>query len=486
MPSLTITLKNKAPITQLILLLALVVNVNAQSNSYSPYSRFGIGEREPVTFAHNQGMAGAFIAHKPDSSMPVFINAGNPAAYALIRLTSLEIGGRYKYYDIKGANTGIKKFTANFSYGALGFPVGKNAGASFGIMPYSSVGYSTENVQASALGETRNLYSGSGGLNKAYLGYGIMPFKSRLLKFRYRKLNRPDSLQTMSSSALRAGLLVNKLLSDLSVGVNGNYMFGTLIHNSRIIFPNAQLYNNTYSERSVMVGDFTGNFGLQTAFTIDSARATNGRRRLLTEKVKIVFGFYMTLGNELRAVSNNVAYNFIYNSARQELIRDTVNFDAERSATVKLPTEQGFGIGIKKGERWNVVADFALTNWQSFNAPYSGGLFNNSFRTAIGANLVPEKYAAGRNAFWKKANYRFGAGFESGYINLNNTNVSTYYVSGGIGLPVGIGRLSSMINISAQLGSTGTTGNGLFRENFARVHVGFTFCDRWFQKFRYD
>lgn len=105
---------------------------------------------------------------------------------------------------------------------------------------------------------------------------------------------------------------------------------------------------------------------------------------------------------------------------------------------------------------------------------------------AVGLNFVPEKYAAGNNAFIKRINYRLGATYQTGYVNINNTLISNYAITAGLGIPVGIGRLSSMINISGQYGQIGTSANGLLKENYWRVNFGFTFSDRWFQKFKYD
>ena len=69
--------------------------VLSQLNTFSPYSRYGLGEMSPTTLAHNSGMGGTYIALKPDSTMPIFINTGNPASYSLIKLTTLELGGSF-------------------------------------------------------------------------------------------------------------------------------------------------------------------------------------------------------------------------------------------------------------------------------------------------------------------------------------------------------------------------------------------------------
>lgn len=430
------------------------------------------------------GMGGAHIALKPDSTMPLFVNPGNPASYALIRLASLEVGGRYQYTDYKTPGSGLYKWTTNFTYATLGFPVGRRGGACIGMMPYSSVGYNTEGVLSAPSGELRQIFGGSGGTNKAFFGYGIMPFSRSALKFRYRNFSRPDSLPQRSHRSLMTGYFLSKMLSELSAGFNAEYLFGNMLHSSRIVYPGSQLYNNTYLERSVTLGDFTGNFGVQTAITIDSVR-NGARRRALSEKSRFTFGFFMGLGNELKALANSVAYNYVTTGTGQELVRDTVTFEIEQPSVIRLPLEQGIGIGYKKGERWNVVADLAVTRWSGFSAPFDAVRLTDNYRAGIGAAFVPEKFAAGRGAFWRRNHYRFGASYETGYARVGGKDARTYYISAGIGLPVGIGRISSMVNLSLQAGQTGSATNGL-RENFFRVHMGFTFCDRWFQKFRYD
>jgi hypothetical protein len=485
MPFSSLILKNNHALS-CFFLVAMAFCATAQINTASPYSRYGVGERAQQTPAHNQAMGGAFIALKPDSSMPVFINTGNAAAYSLIRLTTLEVGGRYAFSDHRSAASGVRKWGTNFTYATLGFPVGGRGGGVLGMMPYSYVGYNTQYSVTAAAGDITYQYAGNGGLNRAFLGYGVMPFSRSHRRFLIRNVNVPDSVPHLTGAAFRAGSFFTKLLSDLSLGANANYVFGNVQHTARIVYPNILLYNNTFSERSYFVGGFTGNFGAQTAFTIDSVNSKGPGRRALVEKAKITFGYFITLNNTLRAFTNAAAYNYIYNTSGQEIVRDTVQFVVDQRYDMTLPLEQGFGIGYKKGERLNVVADFAVTVWDDFRAPHQPGFLRNSFRTGAGVQYVPEKQAAGRGAIWKRCNYRFGAGYHSGDVSLAGRSISTMFVSAGIGLPVGIGRMSSMINVALQAGQTGTTASGLVKENFFRVHVGFTFCDRWFQKFRYD
>ena len=469
-------------------------------------------------------MGGAYIALKPDSTMPIFVNAGNPAAYALIKLTSLEVGGSGVYSQFSGNNTPtVTRWSTNFAYGALGFPVAKNGGACFGIMPYSNVGYDLQNnVNENGIGTVNYLYSGSGGLNKAFLGYGVMPFSKRLVHFKNAHASIPDSLRTLKGVKYKAREMGAKILSDFSIGFNANYIFGGLQNTTRVVYPNSILYNNTYRERALTLGDFTGNFGAQTAITIDSVADRKGRRdkihrqiaalkalgtfseevlnrrrdslnahsphikRAMREKVKFTFGYFMALNNSLNINYSSTIYNYILSGTGSEIIRDTVQYNNSQNGKITLPLEQGFGIGFKKGERINAVADFAITNWQNFKFIENVGDLKKNYRIAAGVNFVPEKYAAGSNAFVRRINYRLGVSYQTGFIDLKNTLISNYSISAGLGFPVGIGRLSSMVNLSAQFGQMGTSANNLTKENYIRFVFGFTFSDRWFQKFRYD
>ncbi|MEI8137065.1 MAG: hypothetical protein WCH21_07070 [Bacteroidota bacterium] len=460
----------------------------AQNNTFSPYSRYGLGDINPSTFAHNAGMGGAYIALKPDSLMPIFINAGNPAAYSLIKLTCLEVGGSYVNSRFTANNSSLNKWSANFAYGALGFPIRGNGGACFGIMPYSNVGYDTKSAtDETGIGSVNYINSGNGGLNKVFAGYGVMPFQNRLAKFRKKHLFIPDSMKKLSKTGYKVKDFGSKILSDFSIGFNANYLFGTIEQNSRVVYPNSLYFNNTYRERSVSLGNITGNFGMQTAITIDSVKQKGStKRRHLSEKVKFTFGYFMGLNNTFKVNYDATVYNYILNGTGQEVIRDTVLFNVSQKGQISLPLEQGFGMGFKKGERINIVADFAITNWSQFKFLDNVNALKDNYRIGVGINYVPEKYAAGSGAFFKKLNYRLGANYQTGYINLNNTTVSNYALTAGVGFPVGFGRLSSMVNISAQYGKMGTTTNNLIKENYWKINFGFTFSDRWFQKFKYD
>jgi hypothetical protein len=350
------------------------------------------------------------------------------------------------------------------------------------------------------IGDVTYNYNGEGGFNKLFLGYGTMPFKERVLKFRKKQArNLLDSSFTFSRSRYKTKEFFSELLSDFSIGANANYLFGSIKNYTDVRYPNSLNYYNTIREKTIRINDITGNFGIQTGFTIDSVKTKNKdnaaagstHKRALKEKVKFTFGYFMALNNTVKAKYDLISYNYFLTNSAGFLAKDTVINIIDEVGKIKLPLEQGFGVGFKKGEKLNVVLDYAVTNWADFKLfDYTNSLKNNS-RIAIGANYVPEKFATGKGTYFLRTQYRAGAFYNTGYLDINKTMVSTYGVTAGLSLPVGIRTGTGLINLGVQYGQTGSQSNNLIKENFWRINFGFTFNatyfdDLWFRKFRYD
>jgi hypothetical protein len=80
------------------------------------------------------------------------------------------VSGQITNYSESGVKVNAKN--ANFEYVIAGFRVAKRLGLSFGLLPYSNIGYSYSNKKPlnSTDGSTtvvysNNAYSGSGGLH---------------------------------------------------------------------------------------------------------------------------------------------------------------------------------------------------------------------------------------------------------------------------------------------------------------------------------
>ena len=454
----------------------------------SPYSRYGLGELNVQTFATPVAMGGTFIAYHQDTIAPFFINAANPAGLAGIRLTTFELGGQANFTKISSSESSINKKNINFSYGSVGFPIKRIGGAAFGIMPYSTVGYKiTSTQQYAGVGTMNYIFDGNGGVNKVFLGLGLKPFKKQISKF-YNSALADTLIKYKETTKYKRKKLGKQLLSELSIGGTANYLFGTINQTTDVIYPGTITYFNSKRERSIQVSDFTFNGGLQTHFTIDSIKS-KGQRRLLKQKIKIGFGFFINTPSSIRAKQNNIIYNYSVDGFGIARSKDTILNSQNIAGTIKLPLEMGVGFSIKKGEKLTVLMDAATTNWSGFkyfDAPSND--FKNSYRVSAGLNYIPNKLAYGSSNYIKRIQYRLGVSYTDGYLDLKNTAISNYFVSAGLGLPVGIGRFDdiAIVNISAQYGKMGTVNNKLLQEEYVRLVLGFTFNKRWFIKYKYD
>ena len=454
----------------------------------SPYSRYGLGELNLQTFATPVAMGGTFIAYHQDTIAPFFINAANPAGLAGIKLTTFELGGQASFTKISSNESSSNKKNINFSYGSVGFPIKRFGGAAFGIMPYTTVGYKITSTQEyTGVGTMNYIFNGNGGVNKVFLGLGLKPFKKQASKF-YNSALADSLIKFRETSKYKRKKLIKQLVSEFSIGGTANYLFGTINQTTDVIYPGTITYFNSKRERSIQVSDFTFNGGLQTHFTIDSIKS-KGQHRLLKQKIKIGLGFFINTPSSISAKQNNIIYNYSIDGFGIERPKDTVLNSQNIAGTVKLPLEMGVGFSIKKGEKLTLLMDAATTNWSGFKYFDTQSTdFKNSYRVSAGLNYIPNKLAYGSSNYIKRIQYRLGVSYSDGYLDLKNTSISNYFISAGLGLPVGIGRFDdiAIVNISAQYGKMGTVNNKLLQEDYVRLVLGFTFNKRWFIKYKYD
>ena len=70
------------------------------------------------------------------------INLLNPASYSKIKLISFAVGGTTSFTDIQNNSESDKSKRTSLDYLLVSIPL-KKLGVTFGLMPYSSVGFKT-------------------------------------------------------------------------------------------------------------------------------------------------------------------------------------------------------------------------------------------------------------------------------------------------------------------------------------------------------
>jgi len=438
---------NYTRILLVFLFIAGAFSASAQTTATtsSPYSRYGLGLIDDQLLPQTRGMGGIAAGVNEIGGFSN-INMLNPSSYSNIRLTAIDIG---IYTNISLlSQTGVSHNDPNtntrLSHVAFGIPVTKRSALSFGLMPYSELGYNytISKVHKSASPyETdttmQTVYSGEGGLSKAYFGYGFGIGKH------------------------------------LKLGANVSYIFGNLHNYSTVGSPD--LYG-TYSgrvEESNSIGGLNYDYGAQ--YTIDF-----GDTRHLT------FGYSASLSTKLNSQYTYLASQFSYDSKGNEnLAADTLINTRNTNAKIVLPLTNHFGFTYQNDGKFLVGADYSTSKWSNFSVNGVNQGLQNSQTFNVGGQITPNINSL--HNYFARMDYRLGFRYEKTYINVGGTDINEYAATFGFGLPLPRNNFAFYkINFSAEAGKRGTLQNGLIRENFINLHLSFLLNDTWFVRYKYD
>ena len=423
-------------IRKLILAVAIISSAyvtSAQVKISSPYSMFGIGDLYGIRSQMNMGIGGAATAY----SSTYFINPANPASYMAFDTNSFVFDAAFhlRSETLKTIDQSEKTKFGSISNLYFGFPITRWWAASTGIVPYSNVGYEvTDEQDITNIGRTVSNYKGSGGVNKAYFGSAFSPVKN------------------------------------LSVGINVAYLFGNIVKESVNIFPDSAGYINTMVRSTARLNKVNFDMGLMY-------------RKNLKEGRFIQVGLTYKPNQTIDGNSEKIAYSYTYNaSTDKEEVKDTINIEASTKGQVILPTAIGGGIMIGSTNRWLATADVNWQKWTEFRYLGSDLHLKNTLRIALGGQFRPAIVEMGK--YYERINYRAGFRYEQSNLEIKNTRINDFGVSFGVGLPMKKSR--STINIAVEVGSQGTTNNGLIKDNYVRFTLGAALQERWFQKRKFN
>lgn len=413
-----------------MIMLLVGINVFGQSDLSSPYSRFGLGDistGSPNTIL--KGMGGVSNA----MSGRTLLNPNNPASYASLDTLSFVFDAGFY---IKTANYSTNKLTekgsnASFDYASVGMSLSRWWKIGLGIMPYSNREYNviTDHYD---LGFYNVAFQGEGGISKVFFANGF------------------------------------KITKDLSVGVTASYIFGTLIDNTTIYFPDSTYYLNGRRSIDMRISDFKFDYGLMYKLPISSCDVT--------------LGFTYTQGSDIASKRDLFIRNMFkgYGNLAENPI-DTLQYIEDEIVNISLP--HGFGGGVSVGKKgWLVGADFNWAGWKGFEMNGVNDSLQNSWNVAIGGSFKPESTSISK--YYKKITYRAGFHFDQTYYNVYGQSINKYGVTLGVGLPVP--RSLTSFNVAVEFGSMGTTKNNLVKETYFNISISMSIYDRWFMKKKYQ
>ena len=410
----------------------------------SPYSRYGLGDYTSPILPQTAAMGGIGTAINRINNYNN-INPLNPASYGTINYTVIDVGLYSTINNLSQSNqSGVTNTNFRLSHIAFAIPVNPHSALSFGLLPYSELGYNYKQTQKgfgsgspADTNAVNYLDNGEGSLSKAYLGYGYRIGKHFL------------------------------------VGANVSYIFGNLTENSATEVPTLYGFLNSNAAQSNAVAGLNYDYGVQYSFDFGDTR-------------HLVLGYSASANTKINTTNTFLLTQYTYDSdGNRNIAADTLVNRQGAKGKIQLPQINHFGISYQYDGKFLVGADYTMGNWSALTiAGQSAGL-QNSKTINVGGQFTPNSNAL-RN-YWARSDYRLGFMYDDSYLNLNNTDIKSYAVTFGLGLPLSPTITSFYkINITGEIGQRGTLQNGLIKENYVNIRLGFTLNDRWFQRFRFE
>ena len=415
---------NKLKKLVLVLFVFCGLSAFAQLGTSSPYSRFGLGDLQGNAFPVYNALGGGVAALSSSNS----VNQSNPASYTSFRANSFlfSTGGLHNTTQIQNSTDKQVVNNSAFSHLTIAFPISSKLGASFGMLPYSNIGY-TLNARDTVVNADM-IYTGDGGLSKVYFGGAYEPFKG------------------------------------FSLGINASYLFGGLNRRKKLDYDDESFFDSR-SNSSINLKGYYYELGLLY------------KKELANEK-ELSFGLTTNNNSTLRAKRSNIVETI---SGPYEIVKDTASNVVEWGE-VTLPNYISTGLMYRDGEKWLLIADYSMQNWADYTLLGESDDLSNSMRLSGGLQYTPEFNSVTK--YYKRMQYRLGAAYSNTPLTLNDTQLKEMSVSFGFGIPVKKSR--TKYDVSFTLGQRGTTDNSLIKEQFVKFGLSVSYDGIWFVKRKYD
>ncbi len=400
-------------LTALMLLLGALT---ASAQETSPYSMIGYGVLNDRTSSTQRAMGGAGIAVAQRGK----INAKNPASFAAIdSMTFLfDMGVDAGAALAHEKNLHVRKPQGGLDYITLQVPIGKWMGASIGLLPFSSVGYSFGQEVTNGIGS----YSGQGGISEAYLGWAARPVKG------------------------------------LTLGVSGGYLFGNVIND---VYATASNGSISLYERVHKIRDYNIQFGAQYGVTVN-------------QKNHISVGATFTLPRKVHGSATGTRYDVTQGASNPE---STPKINLAK-AGYTMPWSLGAGLAYEWDNRLLVAADYMFQPWSKAKFPgiedfSQAQTFANRSKICLGAEFTPSK----RGNYLGRMSYRIGAFGARDYMMVDGNHVNEAGLTCGFGFPT---PLRTTVNLGFEYRHRSTTPNPTVTENYYMVTLGIAINEIWF------
>lgn len=407
----------------------------AQSGTNSPYSQYGLGILSDQSQGFNRGMNGLALGLRYSNQ----VNFLNPASYSsvdsLTMVFDVGLSGQVTNFNEGGVKLNARN--ADFEYAVGAFRLFPKVGMSFGIVPFTNIGYnySNESKIGSSTITSTDKYTGTGGIHQAYIGAGW------------------------------------NFYDGFSVGANFSYLWGD--YERTVTITNSDNYVSTVTRSySATINSYKFDLGLQW-------------QKEIVKGSMLTIGLTYGIGHKLGADAESKTSN----TDTQTGVSSDATYIVENG--LSIPDMFGFGLSWTHNKNLIVGFDYTLQKWGGLEFPETdvrtgeyqtrSGLFKDRNKLTLGGEWVPK---AQSRKFLNRIHYRMGVSYATPYIKVNGVDgPKEYSVSAGFGIPIVNGwNNGSILNISGQW--VHSSAEDLITENTFRINVGITFNERWFMKWK--
>jgi hypothetical protein len=433
--------------------LSILFSINALAQDNSPWSRYGLGDPIPGSNIVNRAMGGASAAYGDLQT----INFINPASYTSFgpQRAIFDVGIDINNRRLRNS-TGASYASSNaiIPYLAAGFQIRPqkskiNWGLALGLRPLTKVSYKIVTGSRLATGDSVGTqFEGNGGVYQAFAGTAIG-------------------------------------IKNFNIGINGGYRFGSKDYTTRLTIFNDTVPNRYTPGQKEVRNNFGSAFlelGIQQHFKIN-------------KKSTLTVGAYGSLQSSMRVTKDETYESFAVTGDGGTVSRvDSVSQQKGVRGAIQYPSYYGIGLlyDVQENSKLMIMADYVRYNWGNYRYFGTADALQNSWQVKAGVQFIPLIVAdKQRTSYWSRAIYRGGFNFTREPYLINNTNLNSYGITLGMGLPIGKYGLTEIlyrnhiVNFALEVGQRGNK-QALLRENYFRLSVGFSLSDIWFIKRKYD
>lgn len=430
----------------LVFIAFIALKTYAQEGTASPYSFYGIGSLKMKGTVENASMGGLSIY--TDS---IHVNLKNPTAYVSpylkmyneeSRPVKFSVGASHTSLNLKSSSAEEKTTTTTFDYLTLAVPISKKMGMGFGLLPYTAVGYQLESNNDN--GDVANRYSGEGGVNKVFLGFGYA------------------------------------ITDKLKAGIDVSYNFGNIQNNVIELIYDENNEPIQYQTKEENRSDLSGM----------SVNLALNYKTMISDKLELTAGLTYSPKSTLVSQNQRTFATIVYDSSTgSEYEVESIEADLEsenlEETDLTLPSQFSFGLGLGQPRKWFAGIEYTNQSTSEFSNPIfsiDNATFVDASSLSLGGFYLPDYNSF--SSYWKRAVYRAGLRFEHTGLKINGEDIREFGMSFGVGLPIG-GTFSNA-NVGFEFGKRGTTNQNLIQENFFSLKLSLSLNDRWFQKLKYN